>query len=99
LLARRYVAVASKSVRGKVYFGVVQDFTYQSYAICCGRGDVDGDGITPLECALALDGAHKVLLTGAKHLPTGEADGGGWYGSDGFLQQWQAWLDPPPQQQ
>jgi hypothetical protein len=49
----RYVAVGSNTVPGKTYLGgVVQDFAYQSYNICCGRGDVMGDGVTPLECAI-----------------------------------------------
>ena len=81
-----------------MYLGFLQDFAYQSYAICVGRGDVDGDGVTPVSCALELPGAQQVLLAGAKHVPTGGADGGGWYGSDGYLAQWQKWLDPPQQQ-
>ncbi len=49
----RYVAIGSKTVQGKAYLNNrVQDFAYQSYNICCGKGDVWGDGVTPLECAL-----------------------------------------------
>lgn len=45
--------MGSNTVPGKTYLGgVVQDFAYQSYNICCGRGDVMGDGVTPLECAI-----------------------------------------------
>lgn len=49
----RYVAIGSKTVQGKAWLNnSVQDFAYQSYNICCGKGDVWGDGVTPLECAL-----------------------------------------------
>ena len=45
--------VGSKAVQGRAWLGnVVQDLTWQSYAICCGRGDAWGDGIIPVECAL-----------------------------------------------
>lgn len=49
----RYVAIGSKTVQGKAWLNnTVQDFAYQSYNICCGKGEVWGDGVTPLECAL-----------------------------------------------
>lgn len=55
----RYVAIGSKTVQGKAWLnGSVQDFAYQSYNICCGKGDVWGDGVTPLECALG-EAAHE----------------------------------------
>jgi hypothetical protein len=53
----RYVAIGSKTVQGKAWLNnSVQDFAYQSYNICCGKGDVWGDGVTPLECALGETG-------------------------------------------
>jgi hypothetical protein len=52
----RYFAIGSKTVQGKAWLNnTVQDFAYQSYNICCGKGDVWGDGVTPLECALGKD--------------------------------------------
>lgn len=56
-LWRRYFAIGSKTVQGKAWLNnTVQDFAYQSYNICCGKGDVWGDGVTPLECALGRGG-------------------------------------------
>jgi hypothetical protein len=87
------VAVASKTVQGKAWAGgAVQDFAYQSYNICCGKGDVWGDGVTPVECALALDGATHILLEGAKHVPIEK--GGDWYGAGRFLEEWVHYLHP-----
>lgn len=42
----------------------LQDFVYQSYELCCGTGDVWGDGVTPVECAIALEGADHIVLEG-----------------------------------
>lgn len=42
----------------------LQDFTWQSYELCCGEGDVWGDGVIPLDCAIALEGAQHVILEG-----------------------------------
>lgn len=87
----RYVAIGSKTVQGKSWLnGAVQDFAYQSYNICIGDGSAWGDGVTPLECALALDGAHHIVMEGAKHVPL-EAkpeQGVHWYGSGPYLEQW-----------
>ncbi|KAF6260349.1 hypothetical protein COO60DRAFT_1700352 [Scenedesmus sp. NREL 46B-D3] len=91
----RYVAIGSKTVQGKSWLnGSVQDFAYQSYNICIGDGNAWGDGVTPLECALALDGAHHIVMEGARHVPLEvkpEQDVH-WYGSGPYLEQWVHWL-------
>ena len=51
---------------------------YQSYKCSCGRGDVAGDGVTPVEVA-HLPGAENVVLEGVWHGPKGRA-GRPWYG-------------------
>jgi len=50
-------------------------FAFSSYKTSCGRGDVWGDGITPLECA-HLPGAENIVLEGVFHNPGTP----GWYG-------------------
>lgn len=92
----RYVAIGSKTVQGKAWLNnSVQDFAYQSYNICCGKGDVWGDGVTPLECALALEGAEHIVMEGAKHVPLGkQKEEGHWYGSGPYLEQWISVLHP-----
>lgn len=46
----------------------------------CGRGDVWGDGITPLECAV-LKGAENIVLDGVLHNPGTPQ----WYGDAQFV--------------
>lgn len=41
---------------------------YEGYKSGCGRGDVDGDGVTPI-CIAHLQGATNVVLEGAWHSP------------------------------
>lgn len=43
---------------------ILQDFTWQSYELCCGEGDVWGDGVIPVKCATGLEGAEHVILEG-----------------------------------
>lgn len=77
----RYTCVGSASVAGKAFGpnNAVQDLAYQSYVLCCGRGDVMGDGIVPLECAHALEGAIAVEVQ-AEHSPLVEKQGRGLLG-------------------
>jgi hypothetical protein len=95
----RYVAVGSGGVSGKellpgTNFG---DFAWESYKLCAGDGKVDGDGVTPLECALALEGAERVRLEGAAHNPPlfGAKKKSDWYGEGEYLEAWVRFLDPP----
>ena len=60
----------------------------------CGRGDVDGDGVTPLSIA-CIPGAHWEVLPGVWHTPLGRA-GRPWYGDAKVVAQWQDYLEPLP---
>jgi len=88
-----YVCVAGRAVRGSTK-GVLRDFAYQSYELCCGSGEVWGDGVTPEECALALEDAlvQKVVLEDVFHSPTAEKTGKLWYGSEDVLDTWAEYL-------
>lgn len=68
----------------------------QSYELCGAvRGEaVTGDGITPLDSALALPKAQQVVIKGVYHGPE-EHEGKLWYGSEACLDQWVASLGPP----
>ena len=63
---------------------------YTSYLMTCGRGDVSGDGVVPIDWTL-LDGAKQLRLPGVLHsineagttLPTDR-----WYGSEKIVDMW-----------
>lgn len=59
----------------------------------CGRGDVDGDGVTPL-CIAHLPGAEHVLLPGVWHTPRGK-QGQLWYGDSPVQDLWVQYLAEP----
>lgn len=59
----------------------------------CGRGDVEGDGVTPL-CISQLPGAEPLVLPGVWHLPR-RAAGQLWYGDSAVIDQWQPYLLDP----
>ncbi len=61
----------------------------------CGRGDVDGDGVTPL-CIAQLPGAEELVLPGVWHNPRRKA-GQLWYGDAAVRKQWQQFLIDPNQ--
>lgn len=82
----RYVCVAGKAVLGKRRLG--NWFAYSSYELTCGRGDVWGDGITPLEAA-HLEGAENIVLDGVFHSPR---PGAVWYGSPQIVETWAKYL-------
>lgn len=85
----RYICVGGKALQGKkLGQGTFEEWiAYQSYLPLCGSGDVWGDGITPVGHAL-LEGSEQVIIEGAKHSPLSAKNGQGWYGSDGFIDQW-----------
>lgn len=62
----------------------------QGYRQVCGRGDVWGDGITPVSHAL-IDGADAIELEGVYHSPLGADGGRRWYGD--VLEQWASAID------
>lgn len=65
---------------------------YESYKSGCGRGDVDGDGVTPL-CISQLPGADELLLPGVWHVPRGR--GQLWYGDAAVQERWLPYLREP----
>lgn len=58
----------------------------------CGRGDVDGDGVTPL-CIAQLPGAEELVLPGVWHVPRGR--GQLWYGDSAVQELWLQYLREP----
>ncbi|KAF8060626.1 hypothetical protein HT031_004803 [Scenedesmus sp. PABB004] len=63
-------------------------FVQSSYVANCGRVDVDGDGVCPVETAL-LPGAEALVLPGVFH---DAAKGRRWYGSADVVELWAGWL-------
>ncbi|MEN9218260.1 MAG: hypothetical protein Q6J33_04540, partial [Gloeomargarita sp. DG_2_bins_126] len=57
---------------------------YESYRLTVGKGEVWGDGITPVAAA-HLEGAENITLPGVWHSPRSPGE---WYGSPGILPQW-----------
>ncbi len=82
----QYICVAGKSIFGAKKLG--QWLAYSSYEMTCGRGDVWGDGITPIEAA-HLRGAKNITIEGVKHSPR---TSGIWYGSREVRSQWIEYL-------
>ncbi|MCO5570305.1 hypothetical protein L7F22_024023 [Adiantum nelumboides] len=85
-----YICVAGKFVQGEAqYGGLWKDFAWQSYELCCGKGDVWGDGVIPLDCAIGLEGAQHVILEGVEHFPSVEdKQNRKWYGSMEVMDRW-----------
>jgi hypothetical protein len=82
-------------------------FTLGSYTFCSSDGSTGsnftGDGVTPIQSALAYDGADRLELQNVHHIPWSEIFGGQWvspeltedcrngapwYGSDGIIDEW-----------
>lgn len=82
----RYVCVAGKTIFGARRRG--SWLAYNSYQLTCGRGDIWGDGITPIEAA-HLEGAINLVIEGVKHSPRAS---GIWYGSPEPLESWASYL-------
>lgn len=68
-------------------------FAFESYKSSVGRGDVDGDGVTPLSIAL-LPGAEQLVLEGVWHSPR-RSPGQLWYGSAAARERWRHYLVDP----
>jgi len=83
------ITVVGQAIQGQEgSFKSLDSFTASiSYKANCGRGDVAGDGVVPLDVAL-LPGAKQVVLPGVHHLPKSGSGGGTWYGSPQVVQQW-----------
>ena len=80
-----YVCVAGKSVVGEKS----DWFTFSSYKMTAGDGDVWGDGVVPL-LAAHLDGANNIVIEDVVHSPR---PGQRWYGSESVVAQWAQHLD------
>lgn len=72
----KYTSVAGKSIYGDNFSSTKQHWVYHNYQSICGRGNVWGDGLIPVECAL-LEGSDKVVLDGVSHA---KVFGNPWYG-------------------
>lgn len=83
-----YVCVAGKSVFGARRLG--SWLAHSSYQLTGGRGDVWGDGITPIEAA-HLEGAENLVYEGVWHSP--RSPGGRWYGTAEIIKQWATHLN------
>jgi hypothetical protein len=86
-------------------------FTRGSYQFCCPNlsdgSCYDGDGVTPIDSAIDLEGAEQMTLDGVTHLCWTDVGGSNWvapeltqayrqgrpwYGSDSVIDQWAKWL-------
>lgn len=89
--AVRALCVAGAGIVGKRLGdgSVGESVAFYSYRALCGAGDVDGDGVIPLEAAFFAD-AERVIVPGCAHSMVG---GGTWYGSPGPMTHWRHFLD------
>lgn len=96
----RAVCVAGRAVRGdaaRLSLATLPAWAVgQGYRQVCGVADCWGDGITPVETALA-DGALHIVLDGVFHSPLGESPERPWYGSEAVLDRWVHALDGSPE--
>lgn len=86
----RYICVAGRGTVGKgLGKGTFAEYmAYLSYAAVCGRGDTDGDGVTPVDAACAING-ELVYCDDCNHsMWTKER----WYGSENALSTWTRYL-------
>ena len=66
-------------------------FAYEGYKSGCGRGDVEGDGVTPVSIAHLPGAAENVVFNGVWHQQRQRA-GQLWYGDDVVVKVWQRYL-------
>jgi hypothetical protein len=86
-----YLAVASRRTTGRVHGTLRERRSWRLYrslvpdgAAADAAGEITGDGLIPLECAL-LPGAPSIILDDADH---GQSIGMDWYGSDRLIDSW-----------
>ena len=103
----RCLAVGGSGLPGDSSGGLTEG----AYSFCTPDGtggeSMDGDGLTTLESAIALDGAETMVLDGTTHYPWSTApfadwiapeltkayrEGQPWYGSDQRVERWLPWL-------
>ncbi|MEN9234105.1 MAG: hypothetical protein Q6J44_06100 [Gloeomargarita sp. DG02_4_bins_56] len=75
----QYICIAGEAVQGRKW-----TLAYESYRLTVGKGEVWGDGITPVAAA-HLEGAENITLPGVWHSPRSPGE---WYGSPKILPQW-----------
>jgi hypothetical protein len=80
--------VRALAVSGSGYPGDSSgQLTQNAYSFCCNEGTdgkgYDGDGLTPIHSALAMEGAEKLVLEGrVTHFPWSEVFGGDIFAPD-----------------
>lgn len=79
----RYTSIAGKYIFGKNSGSTREHWVYQNYKSVCGRGNVWGDGLIPVDCAL-LDRSNQVVLDGVSHA---SIFGNPWYGTRQALEK------------
>jgi pimeloyl-ACP methyl ester carboxylesterase len=72
----RYTSVAGKFLFGDLSGSTKQHWVYRNYKSVSGKGNVWGDGLIPVDCAL-LGGSEKIVLDGVSHA---QIFGKPWYG-------------------
>jgi pimeloyl-ACP methyl ester carboxylesterase len=72
----RYTSIAGKFMRGNNNGSTREHWVYQNYRSICGKGDVWGDGLIPIDCAL-MEGSQKIVLDNISHA---QIFGNPWYG-------------------
>lgn len=80
----RYVTVVGRLLQGDSNGSARARYAHRFYHRICGRGEVWGDGLIPVESAL-LAGAQHVVLDGVAHF---NGFGGPWYGAPQIVEQW-----------
>jgi pimeloyl-ACP methyl ester carboxylesterase len=84
----QYRAVAGRYLEGTPHGSYRQRRAHRLYTYFSGRGDIWGDGIVPVDCAL-LEGAEPLVLDGVAH---SRRVGREWYGgAKALIRRW--WPD------
>ena len=78
-----YTSIAGKFICGKNRGSTKQHWVYQNYKSVCGKGNVWGDGLIPVKCAL-LDDSEQIILEGVSHA---QIFGKPWYGERAALER------------
>ena len=71
-----YISFAGKFMRGDNSGSTREHWVYQNYRSICGKGDVWGDGLIPVDCAL-MKGSQQIVLDNISHA---QIFGNPWYG-------------------
>ena len=80
------VSVVGNGIVGKPFGkgSVSETVAFFSYQAVCGRGDVDGDGVTPVEAAF-IRGSKELVVPNCGH---SMLTGTNWYGSIQAVNEW-----------